>query len=310
MIPLLIGAGFLLLAVPAMPLAKRSEPALQARSLTAILITGFVLLESALLLWATPALMDLIGATDLARICRRMLGGFIPGGTASGVIALIVALVLAAVTIVGVLNVRSVQRAVASRLVFSENAGSLGRDIAVLPVSRPIAFLSGGSQARVVISQGLIDTLSSEDLEAVLAHERSHARHRHDLYLLALGGIRAGFGWMPWISGGVERVRLSLERWADEDAAVSLSDDRQRVKSALVATVSQMVGVEVPAFGSAATIVDRVEALESAPPRSSVVERIAWLGLVSAVGLVAVVALSWSTSMSVLALTNPGLCIL
>ena len=96
MIPLVILGGMFLVAAPgwASGLTKRGHPADWARQGLALQLTGMALVEAGLLLWATPALLDLMGAADLALICRRMLGGPLPGGwpigTGAGVLALIV----------------------------------------------------------------------------------------------------------------------------------------------------------------------------------------------------------------------------
>jgi len=57
----------------------------------------------------------------------------------------------------------------------------------------------------------------------VLAHERAHARHRHDRYLLAAQLAAALL--MP-LHPLVNRLRYSIERWADEDAVLECGDRR------------------------------------------------------------------------------------
>ena len=55
--------------------------------------------------------------------------------------------------------------------------------LCVLEHSTPTAYCVPGLRSRVVLSQGTIDALSAEQVEAVLAHERAHLRERHDLIL-------------------------------------------------------------------------------------------------------------------------------
>lgn len=53
----------------------------------------------------------------------------------------------------------------------------------VLEHATPTAYCVPGLRSRVVLSQGTIDALPAEEVEAVLAHERAHLRERHDLIL-------------------------------------------------------------------------------------------------------------------------------
>lgn len=51
--------------------------------------------------------------------------------------------------------------------------------VSLLPSSRSLAFTVGGKTERaIVLSQGIVDTLSDEELDAVLAHEVSHVANR------------------------------------------------------------------------------------------------------------------------------------
>ncbi|MGL5860333.1 MAG: M48 family metalloprotease, partial [Phycicoccus sp.] len=47
----------------------------------------------------------------------------------------------------------------------------------------PTAYCIPGWRSRVVLSQGVLDTLPDDELAAVLAHEDAHLRARHDLLL-------------------------------------------------------------------------------------------------------------------------------
>jgi Zn-dependent protease with chaperone function len=80
-----------------------------------------------------------------------------------------------------------------------------------------------GAGARVVVSQGTLGLLDDEQLAAVLAHERAHARARHDLVLLpfrALGLLLPARGPAGKAFAAVE---LLLEMCADDHAQRGLS---------------------------------------------------------------------------------------
>jgi beta-lactamase regulating signal transducer with metallopeptidase domain len=62
----------------------------------------------------------------------------------------------------------------------------------------------------------MLRTLDAAERRVLLAHERSHLRHRHDRYR-RLVGIAACLN--PLLRAAVAAVDFLLERWADEDAA-------------------------------------------------------------------------------------------
>jgi Zn-dependent protease with chaperone function len=89
--------------------------------------------------------------------------------------------------------------------------------------AQPFAFTLPGRGGHVVLSSGLIDMLDEAEQEVVLAHERAHARHRHDRYLLT-AQLAAAF--MPLLRFLAGRLQFSLERWADEIAVAHCGDRR------------------------------------------------------------------------------------
>lgn len=306
---LLLIAGLVFLGGPGLIRAGRGHPAHFARNGLAVQLIGFVLVEAGLLLWASPAILDLAGATDLARICRAMLGGLLPPGWQVGVAAGVAALVLAGLAVRGALRARALQRNMRVEALLGDHHIQQDHDLVVLPVDDALAYTVGGRPPQVVISQGLIAAVGQNGLEAVCAHEAVHARHRHHRYLLALAGIGSAFTWYPPARRGARMVRLALERWADEEAGEHTTNGRDNVRRALVSTAFALAGPEVAAFGSADTLMARVRALAAPPPRSSPVWVTAGYLTVWVTGVLAVGVLGWATRMSILAVTNPGLCI-
>ncbi|NUR32323.1 MAG: M56 family metallopeptidase [Catenulispora sp.] len=55
------------------------------------------------------------------------------------------------------------------------------RQLRVLEHAAPAAYCLPGTRPRIVITEGTISALAPDELEAVLAHERAHARWRHEL---------------------------------------------------------------------------------------------------------------------------------
>lgn len=95
--------------------------------------------------------------------------------------------------------------------------------------AEPYAVTLPGRGGRIVISTGLLDVVDDDELGAVIAHEETHARYRHDRYLLAARTVSAA---VPLLRPITARLQYALERWADESAAQRCRD-RRIVASAL-----------------------------------------------------------------------------
>jgi Zn-dependent protease with chaperone function len=87
------------------------------------------------------------------------------------------------------------------------------RSSEVLALTVPATRTSPG---RILVSDGMLRTLDAGERRVLLAHERSHLRHRHDRYR-RLVGFAASLN--PLLRPTVAAVDFLLERWADEDAA-------------------------------------------------------------------------------------------
>lgn len=126
---------------------------------------------------------------------------------------------------------------------------------------------------------------------------------------MAVGAVEAAFGWYRPAARGSQLIRLMLERWADEEAAVTSSIGRGGLRRALVVVALTPVVAELTGFGAVETITERTRALSRPASRSS------WAGSAAryvSVSLGAVLAagwLGWATWMSILAVANPGLCV-
>ncbi|WP_436763429.1 M56 family metallopeptidase [Streptosporangium sp. V21-05] len=91
----------------------------------------------------------------------------------------------------------------------------------VLPEARPVAYCvpgRGRRRARVVVSRGALERLSPRHVHAVLAHERAHARGRHDLVLLPFAALARAFPMLGAPRTAVRAVSALLEMLADDQA--------------------------------------------------------------------------------------------
>lgn len=150
---------------------------------------------------------------------------------------------------------------------------------------RPFAITRPGRGGRIIISQGLVDLLDERETDVVLAHERAHARHRHDRYLLVAELAGAILPPLRWLT---RRVRYSLERWADE-SAVRACGDRRLVADTL-GKVALFGHTPVVAAGfTGLGVIGRVEALigPAPTPTHRTLTAALWMSLLIATGFAA-----------------------
>src|SRR5262249_31453431 len=70
----------------------------------------------------------------------------------------------------------------------------------------------------IVISAGALNLLDTDELAAVLAHERAHLRARHDLVLLPFTALLRAFRWSATARAANAEVALLVEMLADDRA--------------------------------------------------------------------------------------------
>lgn len=141
-------------------------------------------------------------------------------------------------------------------------------------LDNPILFSAqiGFWQPELVVSQGLLQTVDLEHLEAVLIHEQAHLHYRDTFWFFWLGWLRRITAWLPnteplWQELLVLR-ELRADRWAAERV------DALLLAEALLLVVSTpMMASEnfCAAFSRAASrerLQERIDALleESEPP--------------------------------------------
>lgn len=143
------------------------------------------------------------------------------------VLALLAALALA-LRLLGVLAVVTV-RTLRARAHHRDLLDLLGTPWPAAPGARvldhpvPVAYCLPGLRSRLVVSAGALDTLEVPEVWAVLAHERTHLRERHDLVVLPFVAWGAT---APFVRGMVTAqlaVAALIEMRADDVAACRAS---------------------------------------------------------------------------------------
>ena len=196
-------------------IARRSDPRLAARVLLA---TGLVLAAAsaaalALLAFATAARIPLVATHG--RWAAGAVANQEPVPIWLGVFAAICIAAIAANAIRLVVR-HAVPLSHAVRLQL-EGGGQIitVRDQAAYAYAcRAMPFRPGV----IIVSDGLQQTLDPEQRAAVLAHERSHLAHHHNLY--EMGALLTTM-CNPLLQPIERHLRFCLERWADEDAAAT-----------------------------------------------------------------------------------------
>lgn len=174
----------------------------------------------------------------------------------SGVIG-VLAVVLAAVGLVRMTSVLLTLRRVRSthRCAFT-----------IVETPEVFAFTLPGPGGNIAISRGLRQTLDDEEFDIVLAHERAHASHRHDRFLVLALLVDAA---VPVMRSATNQLRFHIERWADEAAVRTTSADRRAaartIAKVALAEPPQPVVLGIATHGVAA----RASALLDPPPAAT-----------------------------------------
>jgi Zn-dependent protease with chaperone function len=137
-----------------------------------------------------------------------------------------------------------------------------GVGLRILDVAQPLAYCLPGVRSRVVVSEGVLNTLSDNEITAILTHERAHLRARHDLVLEMFTAVHAAFPRLVRSASALDAVRLLVELLAD-DAAVRATGPTPLAR-ALVACASARTPRGALAAGGPTTVL-RVRRLGGRP---------------------------------------------
>jgi Zn-dependent protease with chaperone function len=136
----------------------------------------------------------------------------------------------------------------------------------------PVVAVVGIWQPRLYLARQVIEALTAEEIEAVLAHESGHVSARDNLKRLLLCFLPT-VGWQRLARGLEERWEAESEAVADRSAgpAAALELASALVKVARLAPAGARLGLPVAAFHTGDGVATRVQALmaiaEDAAPR-------------------------------------------
>lgn len=158
----------------------------------------------------------------LWRICLDALTG--AHGLLAQAVAWLAALVLAAGVVrlagaTGTVARAGRQRRDHAALVRLVGQGRPDLQATVVERPEPAVYLVPGRGGQVVLTTGALDRLSGDELAAVLAHERAHARGKHHRPLVFAGLLQAAFPPVRLFRQAHRQVSRLVEMCADDRAS-------------------------------------------------------------------------------------------
>lgn len=266
----MITAGFLALysvviMVAGPPLLRRTTRA--GHTPRFAILVWVTAITSVLLCWPTATILvaielgehttrpDGVVATCLQAV-RAILSG--EAGVLAQGAAWIFSVVAAAAPMAIVLRVallirrmrrRAQEHACAVRIV----GRSAGADIVVVPSDEPVAYCVAGRRPAIVLTTATLSMLSTDQLDAVIAHERAHLAGRHAALVEFMRSLAAALPKFRLFKDGAARISTLLEMRADDVAA------RRHGRPALLAGLIALSGAATPGGALAAAREDVVE---------------------------------------------------
>jgi Zn-dependent protease with chaperone function len=268
-----------LAALAARPLADRLPPA-PATWLLAASSLVLALASSAVLgLLALSALVRVPFVDAVAHLSAPVINS---GDSVSVPVAIIAGGLLAAVAAAAVRALWHRAGAIAAAHRRARSLPGAGQ-VVVTEYDAADAYTIPGRPCRIVITSGMVRSLSERERQVLLAHERAHASGSHYLFTSV---ARLAAAANPLLLPVAAQAGYTVERWADERAAAESGDRpltaRAVARAALAAaaappdrpgradplTALGMVSVDAGLRG-AGPVPRRVAALLAPPPRTS-----------------------------------------
>ncbi|MFE9023304.1 M56 family metallopeptidase [Streptomyces sp. NPDC007808] len=97
--------------------------------------------------------------------------------------------------------------------------GSVRGPLLVLEDEYPDAWWMPGSPSQLIVTTGALRRLTDHQLDAVLTHERGHARARHDWLLHLSTALATGFPHVPLFAHFCDQTHRLVELAADDTAS-------------------------------------------------------------------------------------------
>lgn len=93
-----------------------------------------------------------------------------------------------------------------------------GKPVYVLPTLQITAFTIGLFRPKIVISEGMLQAFSEEEIDAIVLHEEYHQKNRDPLKLFVFTLLAEGMMYIPILKGLLQRYQVYQELSADKYA--------------------------------------------------------------------------------------------
>ncbi len=147
------------------------------------------------------------------------------------------------------------------------------------------AYCVPGRRGRVVLTTATLEALDTDQIAAVLAHERAHLRGRHHLVVSSMSSLRRAFPFVPAFAWAADEVARLTEMVADDAAAVRAGGDRLTLATALVRLAEGATPVGALGAGGSSAVA-RVRRLARPAPALGVRARVCALTGIAILGVV------------------------
>ena len=223
-----------------------------------------------IILYLVSTSLYVSGLDNFARVCQIM---FVRMTLPSGPTALFLSIIFASTMIFGVRALCKFRQVVnESRIPAEFGVHEMQRgpiEAVTIPSESPRAFSVPGIRhlpKQIVVTTGLISSVSTEQMRLIYAHEAAHLRFEHTRILkLATLMERSLWFWPPTLSS-TRTMRHSMERWADEDAAGDSCVARRELQSALLKVAGHEAHRSLASFSNVEGVINRITALDNPPP--------------------------------------------
>ncbi|MEV7502484.1 M56 family metallopeptidase [Streptomyces sp. NPDC093018] len=249
----------LLLAAGGPLTGRYVAPAAAARVLVAAAV-----LTAAATTWS----LVLLGAALLGDV-PPVVRGAGQGGAAADPVPVVIGLAAClALVVVGVRLHRAVRAELRTRRALRRLCAGHPADTELIVAASavPRACAVPGRPGRILVTSAMLGALGPAERRALLAHERAHLAHRHDVLVTAATLAAAADPLLCPVRSAVVHL---VERWADERAAAAVGDRRTTAHALARAALTAQRGGAVCALHFAdRAVTRRIAALQAAPQPS------------------------------------------
>jgi Zn-dependent protease with chaperone function len=170
-------------------------------------------------------------------------------------------------------------------------------DVCILDHPVPVVYCIPSRRRPIVVSSGALNRLEHTQLQAVLAHERAHLRHRHHLLLTAVDALAAALFLLPTFRAARDSLPILLEMTADDIAARRWGRDTVAAALRILTVAPSPVG-GLAAGGSDASQLDRRLNRLTAPNavNEAHLQRLTWATAMAAVIVPLLISAAWITA--------------